>query len=179
MPLNVIWCTLKFMKEIELSQGKFALVDDEDFDYLNQWKWTLSNQVNHMYACRNRYYRIDGKQKTQYIRMHRLLMGVTDPKIQVDHINHDGLDNRRENLRICTNAENCRNRRKIKGTHTSIYKGVDWEGRNKTSPWRVQVMTEQKKRITVGYFKTEIEAAIAYNEAALKYHGEFAYLNEI
>jgi hypothetical protein len=108
--------------------------------------------------------------------MHRIVMGVTDPKIFVDHINGNTLDNRKENLRLCNNTENCRNSKKSVN-NTSGYKGVSyvpWSGkwlRNK--PWRAYIVVD-RKQISLGMYKTKEEAHEAYKQAAVKYHGEFA-----
>lgn len=107
-------------------------------------------------------------------KLHRLIMNA--PKgMSIDHINGDKSDNRKSNLRICTNSENLRNRGS-QSNNTSGYKGVSWS--KELKKWRTQICIN-KKHIHVGLFKDKIEAAKAYNEAAIKYHGEFAKLNEI
>ena len=159
------------MKHIQLSQGKFTLVDDDKFELLSQFKWHTKADGNLCYAARTQR---QGK-KSIKIKMHRLLMGATDSKIYIDHINGDTLDNRMCNLRICTHAENMRNRGKNKNS-TSGYKGVHFY--KAYQKWQSNIMHE-RKRVCLGYFDTAEEAAKAYNEAASKLHGEFAYLNEI
>jgi hypothetical protein len=106
------------MKFIQLTQGKQAIVDDEDFELLSQFKWYAMKSGHNVYAARG-----GGKRRMELL--HRLILGVTDSKIEVDHINGDGLDNRRSNLRVATHADNQHN----PGTptnNTSGYKGVHW-----------------------------------------------------
>jgi len=149
------------MKKIPLTQGKYAIVDDDMFDYLNQWKWHLSRFG---YAVR--------KPGPEQIYMHRAIL-KSEKGTSTDHINHDKLDNRRENLRICTTSQNMRNRGK-QANNTSGYKGVFWSIPAKK--WRAQI-TVMKKSIHLGLFTTPKEAAKVYNKAAIKHFGEFARLN--
>ena len=149
------------MKKIPLGQsGKFALVDDEDYVFLMQWDWFLSKAG---YAVRSK---ILGKEGEKYIRktfwMHREV-NVTDEKYQTDHINCDKLDNRRKNLRSATAKENQGNKRPQRGT--SAYKGVGWVERRKK--WRSYIKINGKQK-SLGYFSYQEEAAIAYNEDAIK-----------
>ncbi len=155
------------VKEIRLSQGKVAAVDDEDFEYLNQWKWWYSD------GCAKKSVYMNGKRKPAGAYMHRLIMN-TPPGMDTDHINGNSLDNRRCNLRVCTHAENLRNKAKTKGT--SKYKGVHWHKAD--NKWRAQIGVDWGK-LHLGNFHTEEEAALAYNEAALKHFGEFARLNAL
>jgi hypothetical protein len=104
--------------------------------------------------------------------MHRYILGVTDRNLYVDHINHDGLDNRRDNLRVCTLAENLRNQRAKAGR----FKGVSFYSKRIAKPWAAFIQ-ENGKRKNLGYFATEIEAAQAYDKAATVNYGEFAALN--
>ena len=159
------------MKEIQLTQGKVALVDDEDFEYLNQWKWFPNNLKHGFYAVRMNP-TLDNKKNT--ISMHRFIMNVP-LNMTVDHINRNTLDNRKINLRICTMAENLRNKNIYKN-NTSKYKGVYYH--KIVKKWLVRISVNNK-RIHIGYFLNPIEGAKAYNEAAIKYHGEFANLNKI
>ncbi len=158
-------------KEIILTQGKVAIVDDEDYDYLNQFKWYANFDGNEFYVIRM-YPTLTNKKNS--ISMHRQIMKPPLGMI-VDHINHDTFDNRKINLRICTHAENMRNS-KININNKSGYKGVSYqENRNN---YRAQIKFNNKT-INIGDFIDPIDAARAYNAAALKYHGEFAHLNKI
>ena len=105
------------MKKIELTQGKFALVDDEDFEWLNQWKWYANHLGYTWYVVRS--VRYDNEVKA--ILMHRSILNAKIGE-EIDHINHNGLDNRKKNLRICTRSQNNMNRNKLRGTYK--YKGV-------------------------------------------------------
>ena len=165
------------MRTINLTQGKVALVDDEDFEYLNQWKW---------YACRSGdslFYALRwvlSNNKRTRLWMHRLLNN-TPADIETDHINGNGLDNRKENLRNSSRSQNVMNTEKRKD-NKSGYKGVIINishHKNKMYKYiRAQININQKQ-VSLGNFKTLEDAAKAYNEAALKYHGEFAKLNVI
>jgi len=150
--------------EIELTQGKVAMVDDEDFEWLTQWKWCAHNTNGYWYAK-------SGAKPS--IRMHQLLL---DPPLgyQCDHINNDGLDNRRVNLRLCTSSQNQQNRKPQSGG-TSKFKGVHWYKNYKR--WMAGIQINQE-RIFLGYFHSEIDAAQAYDKAALKYFGGFARTNK-
>lgn len=159
------------MKQIELTQNNVTLVDDGDYDFLNQHKWHCSPKRDRsQYACR--------VIKQKPIRMHNIIMNPPEGYV-VDHINGDGLDNRRENLRICKDIENRHNRRKLKKTISS-FKGVTFR---KERPYGICVwkarITVNNKLIHIGYFKTEKEAANAYNRMAIKNYGQYALLNKI
>lgn len=158
--------------KIKISNANlYILVDDEDYEWLNQWKWSL---LKSGYARRNIAISKNGRvvrQKT--ILMHRQLLNA--PKgMEVDHINHDKLDNRKANIRLATKQENAFNRESI--NPTSGYKGVYWQSH--TGNWRVIIVVDGKSKYYGGY-KTKEEAAKVYNEAAKECHGKFAYLNEI
>ena len=165
------------MNKIELTQGKSAIVDADDFDRVNEFKWQY-NKKRTGYARRIQHIGMkDGKRIKKNIYMHRFIIGVEDSKVHVDHINHDTLDNRKSNLRLCTHVENMRNRKIQKGG-SSKYKGVYKYSDNRVKPFTAQI-TFNYKNIYLGYFATEREAAIAYNKAALHYFGEFALLNDV
>jgi len=151
------------MKRIPLTHGKFAIVDDVDFEKVTaQCKWrTLSGKNGKFYAVAHRW----GNDS-----MHVFLMKPPQG-MKVDHVNGNGLDNRRENLRIATNSQNGMNRGKFRN-NTSGYKGVVFQG----GKWQAQINV-LSTRIRKGGFASAEEAAHAYDEMALKYHGEFAYLN--
>jgi len=139
------------MKKIPLSKEKYAVVDDDDFNYLSQYKWSFDR-----YAYRT--VKKDGKRTT--VRMHRLIMNAPDG-LDVDHINHDKLDNRRSNLRVCSRSYNIRNKTKNHNL-TSKYKGVSYDkGRKK---WCAFICVNYKKS-NLGRFNSEIEAHKAYQTA--------------
>lgn len=149
------------MKRIKLTQNKWAIVDDEDFGRIIQYKWYFE----HGYARRDE----NGKN----IYMHRFILGIDDRRV-IDHKNRDGLDNRKENLRICNQSLNCANQR-INSANTSGYKGVSW---NKTLRyWTASVKLHGKTKVK--YFNVKEDAAKAYNEMALEKFGEYALLNKI
>jgi hypothetical protein len=161
------------MKKITLTQGKFALVDDENYEDLIQFKWCAIRVRNTFYAERS--VRVNGKKRIE--RMHRRILGLKsgDGK-RVDHINHDGLDNRNKNIRICTNRENQQNQTIKRSNNTSGYKGVHWHKQAKK--WQAQIQVDSQYKY-LGLFKSKVKAAQAYNDAAIKYFGEFANLNQI
>ncbi len=167
------------MKLIPLTQGKFAQVDDEDFEYLNQWKWYAHKEGKSVYVQRKS---MDEKGKRVNIRMHRLILGLTDPKVFGEHKDHNGLNNQRGNLRLATNAQNQCNKRKqgiyskYLGVSRHISKSGDW---SKTY-WGVSLQSNGKSVLHKNFPFTpegEISAAKAYDEAAKLHHGEFANLN--
>lgn len=161
------------MKLIPLTQGKSTQVDDEDYDWLNTYKW---------YALRdskdkNKYYAIraisvgQGNQKS--IKMHRLILELTDPSMKGDHKDGDSLNNQRYNLRVASNTQNVINS-KLKPNQTG-YIGVYLSGRKK-NPYRAGI-TVSGKYIRLGSFFSITDAAKAYDCAAKLYHGEFAKIN--
>jgi len=158
------------MKQIPLSQGLFALVDDEDFEYLNQFKWHARKSRDTFYASRN--LRIS-KNNRKTIQMHRVVLETTNPKIQIDHKDGNGLNNQKNNLRLATSTQNTRNSKPNKNT-SSKYKGVSY--RKDAKKWR-SIINFNKKVIRLGCFTDEIEAAKAYDEKAKELFGEFAWLN--
>jgi len=153
----------------------WALCDAHNFHWISQWNWcawrTSSN--SRWYAVRS--VRLsNGKRAMQY--MHRVIMGVTDPNVQVDHKDRTTtLDNRESNLRVATHAQNQQNQGLAKH-NTSSVKGVSWY--KPYSKW-VATIQVNKRRVFLGYFDMLLEAARVYNEAAMIYHGAFAYQNDL
>lgn len=159
------------MPQIPLTQGQFALVDDADYDKLNQSKWCAKKECNgNFYAVR--WSLKNGKQIK--IRMSRQILGLEQgDSRQADHQNHNTLDDRRDNLRICTCRQNLRNRRGCSNT-SSRFKGVHWEKQKKK--WCARICINGKSN-HLGRYDDEELAAMAYDSVARKVFGEFAYLN--
>jgi hypothetical protein len=157
-------------RTIPLNKGMVAMVDDEDFPLVSAFRWTYSEIP---FGTTGYAYGPAGQEKSgPGTKMCHFL--VRPPSgMTVDHINGDGLDNRRSNLRICTRAENCRNRRKQRRPTASIYKGVQ---RCKPARWRAVIRACGVQR-HLGTFRDEVEAAKAYDLAARKFHGSFACVN--
>ena len=159
------------MKELVLTRGKVALVDDADFQRFNQYKWQAMKVKHLWYAMRS----IHVDKKLRIILLHREILGLQHKDgIMTDHRNGNGLDDRRCNLRACTHTDNMRNRKTQK--HSSVFKGVAWVKR--VGRW-IAYISVNNKTIHLGYFHDESEAALAYNDAAQKYFGEFARLNSL
>lgn len=158
------------MKNIPLSQGKIAIIDDADLAMIGQYRW-FAHSVKRKHVPDVWYAKghIEGR-KMFY--MHRLILGLTDRTIYVDHINRNGLDNRRANLRIATNSQNQGNLVSTRGT--SRYKGVCWD--KNIRKWRAYI-GKGKDRKHLGVFGSEEVAAMAYDAAALERWGGFARLN--
>jgi hypothetical protein len=159
------------VKVIKLTQGKEAIVDDSDFYNLNKYKWCAKKDTNTYYAMRKADLP-NGKRTT--ILMHREILPLPQGLL-VDHIDGNGLNNQRENLRPCTCMENTRNAVGKKNS-TSMYKGVDWVSRD--AVWRSSIRVKGRL-IFLGNFDKEADAALAYNKAAIQHFGEFAKLNVI
>ena len=163
------------MQHIPLTQGQFAMVDDDDYDYLTTLKWAAHKVrwrktvygYRAVYSCCCPF-----SKKYCAIYMHRLIMRCPKDKV-VDHIDHNQLNNRKSNLRICTQAENVANTTSRRGT-SSQYKGVSWFKPNQI--WIAYITVKQKK-IHLGCFRDEQEAAKTYDAAAVKHFKEFAYTN--
>lgn len=156
------------MKEIKLPKGRVALVDDEDYERVNQFRWRATKEFNTLYAVR--VIKVYGRRTT--LRMHRFILGLTDKKIQVDHRSGDGLNNQRSNLRIATNQQNGRNR--VGVNKTSQFKGVYFN--KEKNKYTAQIKLNYKTRY-IGHFPSEIEAARAYDIRAKELFGEFARPN--
>jgi hypothetical protein len=154
------------MKTIPLSQGKEALIDDADYAQVSAHKWFYHSTG---YAVRMS--RADGKSVMR--RMHRDILDA--PKgFDVDHIDGNGLNNQRANLRVCTHQQNTSNQRKRRPRRTGTMRGAFWfPTKNK---WRAAIGYKMKY-VHIGYYNTEIEAAKAYDEAARRYFGEYAVTN--
>lgn len=159
------------MKEIQLTKCLVALVDDDMYDLVNQFKWHIDSKG---YATRCA--RIS-KTKTKRVFMARFIMDEPKGKM-VDHKDLNPLNNQLDNLRITTRGNNRANSKKQNGVSSS-FKGVcHYPSQNKRNPF-IASIKHNKKQIHLGYFSNEADAALAYNEAAIKYHGEFARLNII
>lgn len=169
-----VWVLLQYRKYkygyafrlIKLTQDKYAKVDQQDYEKLNEHKWYAKRCINRFYAHRR-------NESNRNVAMHRIIM-KPGRGYCVDHINGDGLDNRKDNLRIVTIAENNYNKRKSKNVRSSQYKGVSIDKR--TNRWRAIIYYKYRK-INLGMFGDEIDAARAYDEAANELFGEFAKLN--
>lgn len=159
------------MKKLMLSKGKYALIDDEDYAFLNNFNWKYHTASG--YAYRNKSKGRDG-QRGGIIFMHRTINN-TPKGMEVDHINRDKLDNRKENMRNCFRVHNSRNRSGDKNT-SSRHKGVHFKKQYGTFE---ATITVDGKRIYLGRFGNEDDAAKKYNKAAMEYFGEYAYLNAI
>jgi hypothetical protein len=152
-------------RKIPLTQGKYAIVDPEDYEELAKYKWFAKRCEGRFYAGRT------VKKKT--VRMHQVIIGDVEGKF-IDHINHNGLDNRKANLRFATTQQNSWNKRKQKGNYSSQYKGVHWvESENK---WRARI-TCKGRVMFIGYFDDEKAAAMAYDARARELFGDYAAPN--
>lgn len=159
---------LFYMKLIPLTQGQFAKVDDDDFEWLMTYKWYAKK-------VKSGYFYAYTKRNKKIFSMHRLIMNTTDKCVFVDHKLHDTLDNRKSELRIATRSQNGVNKKqKMDGANRFV--GVHKVARSKT--FRVMAYKDNKQ-FYVGSFNDEVEAALAYNEKAKELHGEFAFLNKI
>jgi hypothetical protein len=158
------------MRRLSLTKGKFALVDDEDYDILSQSHWCARTDGTNWYA--ERHAKKDGR--WTMLKMHREILNCPSNR-EVDHKDGDGLNNQKSNIRICFHRQNGANRKR-QSDNQSGYKGVyvdTWHGYNYI---RAAIIVSGKK-IHLGRFKDFISAAIAYDNAAIKHYGEYAKLN--
>ena len=156
------------MKQIPLTQGKFAIVDDEDYEELSKYNWYAWRGNGTYYAVRS----IGKYPNRSKERMHRRIMKAHKGQ-EVDHINRDSLDNRRCNLRLCTRSQNMANMSSYRKNCSSKYKGVSWDKIHRK--WVAYICRGKQRRL--GFFISEIDAAKAYDEAAIKLFGEYANKN--
>jgi len=158
------------MKEILLTQGKVVLVSDHRYEYLMQWKWYVARHgPNSWYAVRG----TGGHGNKRMLLMHRAIMNASDG-VFVDHIDGDGLNNVDENLRLCTMTENNHNK-KINKNNSTGFKGVH-KHIGKPKPYEASIGVDNRK-VSLGYFYTPEEAALAYDAAARNIYGVFARTN--
>ena len=160
---------IQFMRKIKLTQGRYAIVDDDDYNKLVVNRWYYGEYGKTGYAKR-----ASKDRERKCIRMHHEVLPLV-AGYMIDHINGDGLDNRKQNLRLVTKSQNMMNSG-VRKNSTSGYKGVCWAKRY--NKWVVHIWKDYKQ-IFIGYFKDPKEAALAYNKAAKIYHGEYAYMNQI
>jgi len=156
---------------IQLTHGKYTMVDIEDFEEMSKYKWCYCKPKNKRTGYANR--QVGGRNNVKTIIMHREIIKA-GPRISVDHISHDGLDNRKRNIRKCTASENACNSRKRRGNTSSKYKGVCW---HKASNKWMAYINFNKKREYLGLFTYEEYAARAYDIKAKEIFGKFAFLN--
>jgi len=171
------------MKIVPLTRGYAAKMDDADLAVVAKYKWytDLSERGRSAYA-RTNIRKNDGQRG--FLLMHRLILGINDPTVAVDHIDGDGTNNQRANLRVCTKSENARNRRRFANS-SSRYVGVSLKIRGKGKPypphlrrWLAKISSNGEIH-RIGSFFTEEAAAVAYNASALRVHGEFARMNKV
>lgn len=163
------------MKQLTLTKGYFALVDEDDYYWVSQFNWCAIEIDGQVYARRSKKKGSLRSNEPYEVYLHRVIIRCTDKSKVVDHIDHNGLNCQKDNLRICLPDENKRYLRSRQGS-SSKFLGVMYDKtRNK---WKVQ-LTHSGKKILNKRFNTEIEAAKEYNKYALLYHGEFANLNTI
>lgn len=159
------------MKLIQLTKGLVCKVDDADFEFLSQWKWTAHFDRGRWYARRQT--RVNGHR--QQILMHRVILNAPT-SVQIDHWNHDGLDNQRGNLRTADYSQNGMNRLRI--SNSTGFKGVKWHRNRVTKPYEARIKKRGKSKY-LGCFDTPQMAAQAYNAAAACLFGEWACPNVI
>jgi hypothetical protein len=170
---------MAIIRKIKLTQNKYAIVDKEDYKWLMEWKWHAIHRITVR--------KVVGPTEVWYagrtgMLMHRQILGLRNGDgILTDHVNHDGLDNRRKNLRKATAIQNAHNRNISEYNRTGykgVYRAEVYGPRNINPRWGARISVNGKLFYSK-YFDTKEEAALAYNELAIKYHGEFARLNVI
>lgn len=155
------------MKEIELTQGMVALVDDEDYERVSQYNWFAEQRGHTWYAQRH-----SPRPEKKKIYLHRFIMDAPDG-VQVDHKSRNGLDCRRDNLRLATHSQNKQNTGLL-SNNASGFIGVTWH--SGAGKWSAQIQVESEQ-IYLGLFTDKVEAAKARDVASIKYFKEFAVLN--
>lgn len=157
------------MKTIPLTKGMVALVDDEDFSLVSKYRWYATISENGRYYAKRR------TNAKHQVYLHREIMKAS-LGVEIDHIDGNGLNNQKSNLRYCIRRQNAMNTTKRKPSATSRHKGVCWDKRCKK--WTSKI-NPNGRTINLGLFENEIDAAIAYNKAAMKHFGEYARLNNV
>lgn len=155
------------MKQVQLSRGEMATVDDEDHPLVAQYKWHANKKGYAVGSIPT------GRRGARHVLMHRLILGAQRGE-QVDHVDGKPLNNTRANLRIATHSENCRNSIGKASNRASQFKGLNWD--RKLAKWRVYIGASGRS-IYVGIYADELQAALAYDQAARQHHGDYACLN--
>lgn len=161
------------MNYIELNQGQIAIVDNSDFEQLSQFTWYIKARSDGRGFYAETAQRLPSS-GVHHMKMHRVLLGVPVGQ-RIDHIDGNGLNNQRANLRFCTASENGGNAQR-NCNNKSGYKGVSW--RQDCHRWRASI-TVKRRRFRIGHFLTPLEAALAYDTVAVKLYGEFARTNAV
>jgi hypothetical protein len=157
------------MKEIQLTNGGVTLVDNEDFNELKKYKWFAHREKSTTYVWRH----LNGSRKM--VKIHRQILNAMDSSIKIDHIDGNGLNNQRNNIRLCNDQQNSMNT-KIRRDNSSGYKGVSYHAKNKK--WRATI-NFNRRQISIGCYGNKEDAAVAYNQKAIELFGEFARPNVI